>query len=356
MVGQSEVVRCRDVMGVLREITVDDVNEFVSPGSVLQQRLVRVNQRVYVRKYVSRAAGRQNPRLYELLENEVRAGTRLGQVFHDAYPRELARLVAYNVDVEEPFVLLHEYIGEPAAGAVTRFDDARRRRFEHELLRALWLTALAGVVHGAVTMDVVRWDDGRLQLVDFEFAERIGEPRRRGGGSLARSPEQLAGTGLVDTRDDLWAAGLLIRELHLGVRSTGARPDRDHDPERLRALLDPVFGNPVERRPYAADLLDMLRGDSRVPAFTNPDAVIAAGRDMFELVSRGKRGPVAPPVGDWQDQSADTHKPQADTSNPPEAWKPAGSWSLPEAWDRRVVTVVAAFVIALLITGMVVLS
>jgi hypothetical protein len=293
MTGQTEVVRCRYVTGVLQEIKIEDVNEFRTPGSVLEQRLVRVNGRVYVRKFVSRAAGSRNPRLYDLLDNEIRAGTRLGQVFPEKFPPELASLVAYNIDVEEPFVLLREYVGEPAAGLATRFDDSQRKQFEHRLLRALQLTGVAGVVHGAVTMDAVRWHNGQLQLVDFESAERAGEPRRGGSGSVARSPEQVAGSGGVDARDDMWAAGLLIRRLYLGASPDGARPDRRHDPDRLRALLDPVFDNPVEQRPYPADLLGKLRVENHIPAFADPDAVFAAGRELFERVSEGKRGSAA---------------------------------------------------------------
>jgi hypothetical protein len=278
MIGQTEVVRCRYVTGLLDEVTLHDLAEFRSPGSALEQRLVRVNGRTYVRKFVSRKEGNRNPRLYGLLDNEIRAGTRLGQVFPDRFPAEVANLVAYNVDVEEPFVLLREYAGEPVANLVSRFGDAERRQFEHGLFRALQLTAVAGVVHGAVTMASVRWNNGRLQLVDFESAERVGEPRRDGNGS-------------VDARDDMWAAALLVRSLHLGSAQDGILMDRDHDPERLRALLDPVFDRPVEQRPYPADLLSRLRAENHLPAFVDPDAKLTAGRELFERVSQGKREP-----------------------------------------------------------------
>ncbi|HWO65110.1 MAG TPA: hypothetical protein VNO31_34245, partial [Umezawaea sp.] len=229
----TELVRCRYVTGVLAEIEVEELNEFVTPGAALEQRLVKVNGKLYLRKYVSRAAGGRNPRLYDLLRNEIRAGARLGQVFPDRYPAELPQLVAYNIDAEEPFALLREYAGSPAAEHVARFDDAQRRRFESGLLRALHLIAQAGVVHGAVSLDSVRWDDGNVHLVDFESAERVGEPRRAGRSGI-RSPEQAAGTGVVDERDDLWGAALLIRRLHIG----DVRQERGRDPQRLRELLD----------------------------------------------------------------------------------------------------------------------
>jgi hypothetical protein len=283
MSGQIEVVHCRDVWGVLRQIEIEDLNEFRTPGSVLDQRLVRVNGRNYVRKFVSRAVGGRDPHRYDLLENEIRAGCRLGQVFGERLPPDLAGLAGYNVDVEQPFVLLREYIGTPAVDLVRQFDDGQRKVFERSLLRAMLNLGVAGIVHGAVTIDAVRWHNGQLQLVDFESAERVGELRRR------RSPEQPAGVDRVDVRDDMLAAAVLIRHVQPGVASNGSSPDRSRDPDRLRALLDPVFDNPVDRRPYPADLLAKLRVDNRPPPHHDPDGSLAVGHDLFEHVSQGKR-------------------------------------------------------------------
>lgn len=269
----ADKVRCRYVTGLLAEIEVEDLNEFLTPASLLEQRLVKVNGRVYVRKYVSRPAGERTPRLYDLLDNEIRAGTRLGQAFPGRYPDELARLVAYNIDAEEPFVLLTEYIGDPAAGRVARFGDTQRRQFEHGLLRALRLASTAGVVHGAVSMEALRWDDGQVQLVDFESAERVGEPRRTGG--------------VVDERDDVLAAGHLIRRLHLDP----APADRGRDPQRLRELLDPVFTNPVERQPTLEQLLTMVRADHHPAGFVNPEREFEIGRQLFDQACERKRIP-----------------------------------------------------------------
>ena len=160
----------------------------------------------------------------------------------------------------------------------------------NKLRCVLRLTAVAGVVHGALTLDAVRWNGERLQLVDFESAELAGERRRNGRASAARSPEQAAGAGVADARDDLWGAAQLIRALHLGG---SAPPERTQDPERLRVLLDPVFDNPLERRPHAEELLRALRAETRVPPSVDPDAPFAPGRALFEQVSQGKRKPAA---------------------------------------------------------------
>lgn len=293
---QSEVVRCRNVAGKLLEITLIDRSEFISPGSVLDQRHVTVNDRLFVRKYVSRAAGGRNPRYYDLLESEIRAGTRLGQFFADRYPVELACLAAYNMDVEEPFVLLRAYIGEPAANLVNQFHEPERRQFEAGLLRALHFTSTAGVVHGAVTLDAVRWDGRQFQLVDFEWAERVGEARRAGSRSPVRSPEQREGSGIVDGRDDMWAAGLLFSRLHMATSTDGLPPDIRRAPELLQALFGPVFlpNNPVERWPYPSQLLSKLRvAVPTVPPANSDAAHLMAGRQLFDQASKTKRGPDA---------------------------------------------------------------
>lgn len=275
----AETVRCRYVTGKLDEIEIEDLNEFVTPGAALEQRLVKVGGRVYVRKYVSRAAGARNPRLYDLLDREIRAGTRIAQVYPDRHPPELPHLVAYNIDADEPFVLFLDYTGEPAVSQVSRLDEVQRKRFEHGLLRAVQLASAAHVVHGAVSMDTVRWGNGQLQLVDFESAERVGEPRH-------------AGRGVTDERDDLWGTGHLIRQLHLGA----APADRTRDPQRLRELLDPVFNYPPEQWPTVAHLLVAVRADNHLPLAVNPESGLARGHSLFDRVSDRKRGgPVAPP-------------------------------------------------------------
>lgn len=287
----EETVRCRDVTGRLREIRLSFGSDFVSPGSVLSQQLVKANEQLYVRKFVSRADGGRHPRLYRMLDNEVRAGTRLAQVFADRYPAELAQLVAYNMDTDEPFVLLRAYLGDPAAASLKHFDDAAGRRFQIGLLRALHLTGVAGVVHGAVSVNAVRWSDGQVQLVDFESAGRAGEPRVTAGVPPVRSPEQAAGADVADVRDDLWAAGQLIRTLYAAAPGNDVSPDRSRDPERLRVLLDDVFDKPLEQRPYAAGLLQKLHAPAPTPVVTNPDEAFQEGRRAFDRISADRRMP-----------------------------------------------------------------
>jgi hypothetical protein len=287
----TRTVRCRNVRGALLEIELTDRGEFVTPGSLLEQGLVvAANQQVFVRKWVSPMAGRHEPWRYDLLDNEIRAGARLGQVFGDRYPQGLARLAAYNVDADEPFVLLYRYFGEPALEIANRLDEEQRRQFQVGLLHAVEATTAAGVVHGALTLDAVRWDGRRVQIVDFELAERVGERRRR-STSAARSPEQAAGAGVVDARDDLWGAGQIIRTLYMGEPVTGPSADRDGEPERLRALLDPIFRNPLEVRPHPADLLNISRAPRQHLAAVDPERGLTAGREQFDRQCAAKRRP-----------------------------------------------------------------
>lgn len=289
MSEEVKVIRGRTMLGLLREIELVDEGSFDAPGSRLEHHLVTAKNQTYIYKFVSRAAGAGDPGLYDLLDNEVRAGARLGQIYATRYPGELASLVAYNVDAEEPFALLRAYHGTPAAGRTNQLDSGARRQFEVGLLGALHLTGAAGVVHGALTIDAVRWDGRKVQLVNFENAERVGDRRRAGLTSAGRSPEQNAGSGVVDARDDMWAAGLLIRELELGSLTNGFGQDRRDDPERLRALLGPVFDRTVEHRASPADLLREMRADVPQPTMSDPDAVLDAGHRQFEQVSIRKR-------------------------------------------------------------------
>lgn len=290
MAGDERTVRCRDVMGRLVEFTMDESDAVTASMARLDQRLVVTTAGRYLYKSVPLEAGRRDSYLYTLLDNEVRAGCRLGQVFSGRYPFALSRLVAYNVDVEEPFALFDTYLGDPAGAHVDRFDDTRRWHFQVGLLQALRLIEAAGVVHGAVTLDAMRWDPRReqVQLVDFESAERVGTPRRSGNSTVARSPEQLAGTGLVDARDDMWGAGLLIRDLVLHTKTNGARVDRSTDPRRLRELLDPVF-RPVTDRPGPTELLHALHVDSPRLELSAPEERLAEGHHRFDQESASKR-------------------------------------------------------------------
>lgn len=281
MTGTTIELRLRDLSGRPRAVEFTDHGPSSSPGSALQQRLVSANTNSFVLKSVPREAGRRNAHLFDLLDNEIRAGARLGYVYARQYPAELTRLAGYNMDVEEPFALFHAYAGKPVS-ELTGLDDHRRRQLQVGLLRALQLTAAAGVVHGAVTPRSLWWTGTGVQLVDFESAQWAGEHRRAG-----HEP------GPVDVRDDVLMAGRLIRQLVMGEASN--QGDLGHDPESLRILLQDVF-QPVARRPYAEDLLRRLKVTVTAPPVTDPEAALSEGRRVFDQFG-APRVPAAATVG-----------------------------------------------------------
>jgi len=280
--GTTIALRLRDLSGRPRAVEFTDDGPFGSPGSALRQRLVSTGGHTFVLKSVPRDEGGRDRHLFDLLDNEVRAGAHLGYVYSRQYPPELARLAGYNMDVEEPFALLHAYAGKPVP-EMSGLDDHRRRQVQIGLLRALQLTAAAGVVHGAVTLRSLWWTGTGVRLVDFESAQFAGEPRRTAGEP-----------GPVDVRDDVLLAGRVIRQLVMGEASTLA--DHGHDPESLRILLQDVY-QPVGHRPYAEDLLRRLKVPVTAPPVTDPEAALAEGRRVFDGLCAPAHPPAAAVVG-----------------------------------------------------------
>ncbi|SNQ51188.1 conserved hypothetical protein [Frankia canadensis] len=192
------------------------------------------------------------------------------------YPWELSRLVGYDVDCDQPFVITIEF-GMPlaglrssgTAGSLSSPDDLRA--FASGLARGLVVLDRLGVVHRQVRDNTVHWD-ARSRLVQinrFEYARRVGEPRGRlaqvrvPGERTARdweAPEQISGGGLVDARDDVFSVGCAI----LSVTAHGLRLGTDGLPDiaasgipSLANVLRGVF-SPVASRPEAAELLGRL--------------------------------------------------------------------------------------------------
>ena len=285
----EQKVQCRDLSGTLRRVRLTDRGPYTSPGSMLHLRLVSgANDVPLLRKSVPPDAGRRDPRLYAFLDNEIRVIAHLNRVLGANVP-EVPVLAGYNVDVEEPFALLLPYLGNHARQAVREIDEAEQRRFRIGMLRALHLIGSAGVVHGAVSLDSLRWSGTAAQLVDFEWAQRAGEPRWSGNGRH-QPPERLRGVGAADPRDDVYSAGMLIREIVLGTPAAENPTEPGADPERLRSQLDGAFG-PVEQRPPAAELLARMRVAAPQVRLANPEAALAEGHRLFDAASRRKGAP-----------------------------------------------------------------
>jgi hypothetical protein len=254
------------------------------------------------------------------LENAIATGLRMLRRF-DAdralpweenprrYPWELSRLVGFDVDCESPFLITVEFGSSLAglrstgtAGVLSSPDDLRA--FASGLARGLVMLDRLGVVHRQVRANTVHWDarSRTVQINRFEYAQRVGEARRRLAPAHVRKPEertardweaaeQILGGGLVDPRDDVFSVGCAIlsvtaRGLQLGP---GGVPDvAASGVPFLADMLRGVFA-PVAHRPNAAELLGRLGGSiapQDLPQ-AEPDRLVE-GRAEYDRITASK--------------------------------------------------------------------
>lgn len=243
---------------------------FEDGRSVIQQRLLAAH------------AGQHEAR--DALEAEIRTGLTLIRTFPPrSYPPEFTRLAGYNVDTEEPYLLLDPLRGgQPTSEFAGRLLVREQQRFDSSVFRALRLLEWAGLVHRSINPSTVRWDGSRVQLTAFGSAEEIGRPRQRIGALPWVSPEQWAADGETDPRDDVWSGGQLIyfvttgRQPVIGRTSTAGQ-------QALSDLLKGVFDDRIGRRPTARALL-------RRVAAVDPCDTLGRAPDPLEPGYRGFDG------------------------------------------------------------------
>lgn len=279
----TERVRYRDEWGVLGETRLTPGQELRNPGGGAAARIVMDDRgRPLIHKWAAAGTAAELG-----LQAEARALCAIAQAFRGpSYPVGVSRMVGYNLDVREPFVLLDTYRGRPLTQCLplTRAD---RMIVQEGLLVALATLAAVGVVHGALTTDALHWDGTDLQVVDFESAAAAGALRRAPvGAAPACSPEEVEGRDPVVPGDDVWRAAMIIRSLSLGT-VLEADPELRTDPDDLRFLLRDVFAPDPARRPGAAELLDRIGRSAPVPP---PDDRLREGYEAFDLISARRRG------------------------------------------------------------------
>ena len=176
------------------------------------------------------------PDAYRQLQREVRIGRILVQrIGKNEYPIYLSRLIGYNPGREENLSQDAPYSVFTYQRA-TLADLADELPLQPELLRpvtdgliiALCYLQAAGVVHRHLRLDTVHWDGTTVQLADFEHAAAEWDDNPGAVGEVPwDAPEQRAGPAAADTRDDSYAAALLMARLITGQEFTDDEEARE---------------------------------------------------------------------------------------------------------------------------------
>ncbi|WP_322750137.1 MULTISPECIES: protein kinase domain-containing protein [unclassified Frankia] len=232
----------------------------------------------------------------DLIDNEIQIGLHLLRMIGETrYPAELSRLVGYDADAQEPFILLAER-GAPAGLSSRKMSAAKYESFQVSLFRALSILEAAKVVHRSLTPGTVRWNDPRVQITDFQHARLIGEPAGPAPSPRWAAPEARHGGVPADPAADLWSAGLVIVHVVGGPLPPGMTgpPDLRAVGGGLDRTLDGVFAPTPPQRPQIELFMQDLHAERDfVPVGAYPEPVTAdprflEGRRRFAELSRSK--------------------------------------------------------------------
>ncbi|URM89222.1 hypothetical protein LUW75_03465 [Streptomyces sp. MRC013] len=202
-----------------------------------------------------------DPHAHAALERETAAAVTLERRYgHERFGEVFTRVVGYDLDAPEPFVLYRIADGEPLASLGGALGVGEQQRITAQLALSVRLLEDAGLVHRAIGPDTVRWDGRHVRLAEPYAALRAGEPREAYGSAPWACPEQRRGTGAADPRDDLWSVAQLVYFLAAGRPDRGAGPPADLADFRALAALDRggVFAPLAAGRPAPAELMRLL--------------------------------------------------------------------------------------------------
>lgn len=241
-------------------------------------------------------SARSHPAAYDALEREVTAAVTVERSYgSEPYGEIFTRLVGFNLEAAEPFVLYKRPLGDPLADRLGALGIQAQRQVISQLVLAVRLLGAVGLVHRALTPHTVRWDGSRIQLAEPYAVTRTGDPRDAFGTGPWASPEQRAGQGTADERDDVWAVAQLAYTLLSGRQSNGEGPPADLTDYRQLAALDGggAFAPQAAERPGAADLLRLLGFPDPLgatPTVSDPLTRDRADFDARTAVKRQARG------------------------------------------------------------------
>ncbi|TQM84467.1 hypothetical protein FHX81_6913 [Saccharothrix saharensis] len=227
------------------------------------------------------------------LDNEIRALVRLATRYPNDYPAELPRLIAYNFDVSDPFVLMEVVTGDNGdeAHRMRTLLTQDRRRFQLGMYRALAALHAVDLVHGAIRLSSIRWADDRFQLVGFEHSSGRGEVPRSRPVTVGYRERQ------ADPADDVRDAGRAVHEMITGARRRNRPPTQDGPLDDVLPGLDGVFEPDPARRPTAVVVLAALNSTAPLPDPLDVDEALRAGWDQFDR-EHPRPQPVPPPRAD----------------------------------------------------------
>ncbi|MEU8887493.1 hypothetical protein [Streptomyces sp. NPDC048442] len=237
-------------------------------------------------------SARGNPSAYDALEREIAAAMTVEWSYgEEEYGEIFTRLVGYNLEVAEPFVLYPRPSGEPLASLAGSLGIQAQRNVIGQLVLSVRLLGSAGLVHRDLTPHTVRWDGAKVQLTEPYCAARVGDPRDAFGTGPWASPEQRAGQGDADERDDVWSVAQLAYTLLSGRPGSGAGPPADlADYRQLAALGNSgAFKSQVAERPAAAGLLRLLGAPDPLAAAPTRSDPLQRARADFDTRSAAKR-------------------------------------------------------------------
>ncbi|MFG2261814.1 hypothetical protein [Streptomyces sp. NPDC048720] len=237
------------------------------------------------------AAEAANPAARALLDTEAGTALHLHRVLDDTeYATLFPRIIGYEPDAAEPFLLYAAPRGVPAARThVMAATD--QQRLTRDLMLALCLLADQGLVPRGLSPATVLWDGSRVQLWGLEAVTRTGRPRVPWGRPPFCSPEQRRGEGLADPRDAVWSAAQVLYRLVTGRPGPADRAPADLGEHRaLDRTLRSAFTPRAADRPTPAQLLELLApGAARRVRVTLPADEERPHRESFEEALRLKR-------------------------------------------------------------------
>ncbi|MFE4055540.1 hypothetical protein ACFXP3_04385 [Streptomyces sp. NPDC059096] len=229
---------------------------------------------------------------YNALERQVSAGVAMERRYgSERYGEVFTRMVGFDLEAPEPFVLYRVPEGEPIARRQGTLTVDEQTKVITQLVLAVRLLEEVGLVHRAITPYTVRWDGTHVRLAEPYGALRADEPREAYGAAPWASPEQREGTGRADPRDDLWSVAQLVYFLLAGRPGPGAGPPADLGEFRRLAALHQggAFAPRADLRPSPGELMRLLNVSDPLAHTSGGADVLSRARAEFDILRAKKR-------------------------------------------------------------------